>query len=339
MILSFIIILGLLGIALCFKIYNEKNQGGHMVCPLDADCKTVLHSDFSTFFGIRLEVFGILYYTLTAISYASLLAFPILQTPVAYFVLFGMSLSAFLFSLYLVWIQGFVLKSWCSWCLMSAIITMSILMGTLVGVSVANISFIPILEYLRHPLLVMHLIGFALGVGGATINDVLFFRFLKDYKISQKENAVLKIMSETIWLGLLILIISGIGLYVQNMEALNESSKFLVKATVVGIITLNGAFLNLYIAPHLMKVSFKDSHTKTNPVTHFRKLAFVSGAISFVSWYTAFILGTIKSIPLSYLELFGIYLVLVIGAIIFSLFIEKIYCSQQHSRQKNNKKA
>lgn len=327
----FIVLLGLLGTLLCMHIYQKKREPKPLVCPLGADCNTVLKSDFSTFYGIGLEFFGMLYYGFIAIAYALTVAIPDLQTPLVYFILFGMSLSAFLFSIYLIFIQAVVIKSWCSWCLTSAGITALILICSIVGVVMSDISFIPILEFLKHPLLLMHLIGFALGVGGATINDILFFRFLKDYRISQKEDSTLKIMSETIWVGLGLLIISGIGLYLPNTEALNESSKFLVKAIVVGIITINGAFLNLYIAPHLRKITFKDAHTKTTPVTHLRKIAFISGAISFVSWYTAFFLGTISSAPFSFLELFGIYILLIIGASIFSLFIEKVYCTHEYS--------
>ena len=337
MIIGFIILLSLLGVYLCIKIYTEKDQGAQMVCPLDADCNTVLHSNFSNFFGIRLEVFGFLYYILIALSYALLFAFPFLQNPIYYFILFGLSLAAFLFSLYLIWIQFLILKSWCSWCLMSATLTMLILIFTIIGVSLENISFIPILEYLQQPLVIMHLLGFALGVGGATIADILFFRFLKDSKISEKESSVLSVMSQTIWLGLLILVLSGIGLYIPNTEVLNESVRFLVKTTIVGIIVLNGAFLNLYVAPHLLKISFKDSLTKTCSINNLRKFAFVSGAISFVSWYTAFILGIIGEVKLSFAELFGIYLIILVIAIVFGLLVEKIYCSHAHTNTLDKK--
>lgn len=322
-----IILLGLCGALLCIHIYQKKREPKPLVCPLGADCNTVLKSDFSTFYGIGLEFFGMLYYAFIAGSYALTLVVPDLQNPLTYFILFGMSLSAFLFSIYLIFIQAVVIKSWCSWCLTSAGITTLILIFSITGVVVSDISFIPILEFLKHPLLLMHLIGFALGVGGATINDILFFKFLKDYKISTKEESTLKIMSETIWVGLALLIISGIGLYLPNAQALNESSKFLVKVIVVAIITLNGAFLNLYVAPHLKKITFKDEHTKTTPSNNLRKISFISGAISFVSWYTAFFLGTISSAPLSFFELFGIYLALILGASILSLFIEKVYCT------------
>jgi uncharacterized membrane protein len=331
---TLIIIFGLLGMLLCIHIYQKKREPKPLVCPIGADCNTVLKSDFSSFYGIGLEILGLIYYGIITLAYGLTLAVPELQIPTIYFLLFIMSVSAFLFSLYLIFVQAVLIKSWCSWCLTSAFLTTLILIASIIGIVNSNISFIPILEFLKHPILILHLLGFALGVGGATINDILFFRFLKDYKISEKEHSTLKVMSETIWFGLFLSIVSGIGLYLPNMEILNESSKFLTKAAIVGIITLNGAFLNLYIAPHLMKIRFKDSHRQTTSTNKMRKIAFVSGAISFVSWYSAFFLGTIKSIPLSFLQLFGIYFILIILASLLSLLVEKIYCTHSYSTKK-----
>ena len=323
-----IITLGIIGILLCLKIYNKKKQAQPLVCMLGADCNTVLKSDFSTFFGIKLELLGMVYYTLIAASYALVFSIPSLQTPLLYFILFGISFVAFLFSGYLISIQAFALKSWCSWCLISAGVTTLILISSILGVHFSDISFIPILEAIKHPLVILHLLGFALGVGGATINDVLFFRFLKDYKISESENEILKMLSQIIWAGLAISIISGLGLYLPNAEALNESSKFLLKVIVVAVVTINGIFLNLSVAPHLVKLSFNDEMTKTTQSNHLRKMAFASGAVSFVSWYSAFFLGTVKSLPFSLLQLIGIYAGLLCVGIIIALITEKKYCTQ-----------
>ncbi len=323
-----IIVLGIIGVLLCFKIYKKKKETQPLVCMLGADCNLVLKSDFSRFFGIKLEIVGFIYYGLIALAYTLVAFIPLLQTPLVYFILFGVSFAAFLFSIYLVSIQAFALNSWCSWCLISAGLTATILISSILGVYVSGINFIPILVAIKHPLVILHLIGFALGVGGATINDVMFFKFLKDYKISEAENDILKSLSQIIWAGLAISIISGLGLYLQNAEVLNESSKFLLKVIVVGVITLNGIFLNLSVAPHLVKLSFNDEITKTTQSNHLRKMAFASGAISFISWYTAFFLGTLQSLPFSLIQLVGIYLGLLCIGIIISLIMEKKYCTQ-----------
>jgi uncharacterized membrane protein len=335
----FIIIFAVWGVFLTLKIYKEKKEEKNrpMVCPLGANCHSVLTSEFSSFLGIGLELFGTLYYGLIAVSYGTILIFPQLMTPYTAFILTGLTIGAFLFSIYLTFVQAFYLKNWCTWCLLSAGLSTLIFILTLIAVIAAEISFIPILEMFKTPITLLHLLGFALGVGGATISDIMFFKFLKDFKISEVEEKILRIMSQVIWVGLFIAVVSGIGLYLPNTETLNESSKFLVKSTIILIITLNGALLNLYISPNLVKMSFTENVVNVKKSATFRKIAFASGAVSFVSWYTAFILGSLKSVPLTYLELLSVYVGLVLIAIIGSQILEKTLWTKA-SRQKNIQK-
>ncbi|MFT5179703.1 MAG: putative membrane protein [Candidatus Paceibacteria bacterium] len=323
-----IIALAIWGLQITAKIYREKRKGGPMICPLGANCKDVVNSEFSSFFGIGLEIFGILYYLMIIASYLTLMIFPQLFSDLMMFLLTGFTIGAFFFSIYLTLVQAFYLKSWCTWCLCSAGASTTIFILSTVGLFVRDISFIPIFEYFHQPILILHLLGFAIGVGGATFTDILFFKFLKDFKISPAEDKILKVMSQVIWVGLLFLIISGIGLYIPNMEALNHSSKFLVKVVVVGIIVLNGVLLNLVVSPKLIKISFKGTGL-VNSLQRTRKIAFASGAISFVSWYSAFILGSLKSIPLTFIQLLSIYLAIVFIAVVFSQITEKVLGSKK----------
>lgn len=197
-------------------------------------------------------------------------------------------------------------------------------------------TFIPLLEFLKTPLLIMHLVGFALGVGGATITDILFYRFLKDFKITKEEDSIFQVMSQVIWAGLFIAIISGLGLYLPNAEALNESVKFLVKVIVVAVVTINGAVLNLVVSPRLVDMSFKNEDEMKNSVdvkktARFRKIAFALGAISIVSWYSAAILGAIESVSISFGELLGIYIGILIIAIIGSQIAENLFYKKANS--------
>jgi len=210
----------------------------------------------------------------------------------------------------------------------------------MIGLSVGDISFIPLFIEFKWVLLILHLLGFAIGVGGATISDILFFKFLYDFKISISEDKVLRAMSQIIWMGLFISIISGVGLWLGNMEALNTNPKFLVKVIVVAVITINGAFLNLMITPKLTSMSFKnknvgESENKGMHVkkTHgFRRLAFALGAISFTSWYSAFILGFFKTTPFNFPELISIYVGILFLAVVGSQISEKIFCKSSSTK-------
>ena len=318
---SIVLIAATGGACLSLYIYLKKRRKQTLVCPIGSDCSSVIHSEYSRFLGFPLELLGFLYYISMAVSYSVFLTVPILKTPLGTFILVCVSGAAFLFSLYLTFIQGAVLKQWCTWCLFSATLTTIILLSS---IGSAGSGVLILMGEYKRVFVALHLIGMALGLGGATISDLFFFRFLKDLRISLEEANILHMFSQIIWVGLGIAIISGIGLYLPDMARLNESAKFMVKVIVVAVVTINGLFLNLKIAPLLVKISFGKKHTHQKGELHReRRLAYALGAVSMVSWYSAFTLGMFRSSPLDFLPLLGVYTLLLIVGIGVSQVVEK----------------
>ena len=80
--------------------------------------------------GVSLEIFGMIYYASLSLFYLlSLFVFSIIPAILSSFLLLA-SLGAFLFSLYLLCLQIFVLKKGCSWCVVSALISILIFILT-----------------------------------------------------------------------------------------------------------------------------------------------------------------------------------------------------------------
>lgn len=324
-----IIVASLLGIAIAAYIRYKKTAHQVLVCPLHSNCEAVTHSEFSYFLGIPVELLGIAYYGLTAASYSLFIVVPWLAGSYSIFALLVLSTAAFMFSMYLTFIQAFTLKQWCTWCLFSAGLCTLIFGMAIQG---AEGGFLELLRTNHAIILGLHLLGVVLGVGGATITDVFFFKFIKDFKISHDEAAVMNAISQIIWLALAILILSGIGLYLPEMERLNHSSKFLLKMVVVGVIILNGACLNLLIAPRLVHIVFGGPlHHRSGNLRLLRKVAYALGAISITSWYTAFILGLTPSLPLSFTQLLLLFGALLIAAVVGSQITEWIMLRKKDS--------
>jgi len=84
------------------------------------DCDVVNASQWSTLFGIPLGIYGII-----GFSFILLLAVfgnkSKMLAPHADLLLFAISLAGFLFSLYLTYIELFVLQAICQWCVLSAL--------------------------------------------------------------------------------------------------------------------------------------------------------------------------------------------------------------------------
>lgn len=297
-------------------IHHKKATRTPLVCPLKASCDKVVYSPYATFLGIPIEIIGLFYYGIITVSYAIFFFFPALASSFTSFLLFSLTTAAFLFSAYLTVIQALALREWCSWCIVSALLCTTIFTTATFA---SPFGFIPLLAHYRGILLALHVLGAAIGLGGATITDLLFLRFLKHFKITSDEADTLRGLSQIIWFALGIIVVSGIGIFLPQSEVLLASPKFLAKLTIVVVLIANGAALNLWIAPRLVELSFKESALELHPprVHRVRNWAFTLGAISIVSWYAAFVLGLLKAVPLTYLALIMCYAgLLAIGIVV-----------------------
>lgn len=110
-------LIAIAGFALATYIHFHKRTATPLVCPIGHHCDAVIHSDYSTFIGFPVEVLGMVYYALIVAGYW------MFRAHTAFQILSG---AAFGFSLYLVAVQIFVLRQWCTWCLLSAALCTSI---------------------------------------------------------------------------------------------------------------------------------------------------------------------------------------------------------------------
>lgn len=317
------------GFLLAAYIRHKKISKETLVCPLRSNCETVIFSDYSRFFGIPVELLGMAYYLTIAIVYGIFIAISVDMPQLVIFGIFSLTVVAFLFSLYLTFIQAFALKQWCTWCLISAGFC-TVIFGLAIFASPHDLTGL-VAKY-RTIIITLHLIAAAIGLGGATIADIFFFKFLKDFKISESESEILNTLSQVIWFALALIVLTGVGLYLPASERLLISPKFLTKIVIVTVLLVNGAILNLLISPKLVQISFGESHYHESGELHkLRKFAFALGAISITSWYSVFILGSLHRAPFSFQQFLGAYFILVAVAVIGSQIMERKFSRQSFS--------
>jgi len=121
-----IVVLSICGFAVAKHIRNHKTKNTPLICPRGFDCHDVVHSDYSKFLGMPTELLGMTYYGISAFTYFIFIFFNNSVPTILVGVLLVVSLSAVLFSLYLLSVQFFILKKSCSWCIIST--TISVLM-------------------------------------------------------------------------------------------------------------------------------------------------------------------------------------------------------------------
>lgn len=166
---------------------------------------------------------------------------------------------------------------------------------------------------------IIHILGVVVGMGAALVSDFLFSFYSHDKRLSQSEKNTLNLLSNIVWTGLMIITLSGIGLFLSDIEKYLTSTKFLVKMSILVVLVLNGYVLHRYISKSMIKRGFLSFHKYTG----LRKLAFACGAISVISWLSVLSLGVISKVHLSYSSLMTLYTAIITGSIIIALIVEK----------------
>jgi len=285
----------LIGFLISWYIHRTKSKNEVLVCPLEGSCDAVVQSRYSKFLGAPVELLGMGYYAITWILYATIFFGVIPYSPMVSLVSVALAVAGGFFSLYLISIQAFTLRQWCTWCVVSAFLSIAI---ALFSVAVSAFGFIEALTEYKSTVVILHALTASLGVGGAIITDIFFFKFLKDGRIDDEEDETLKTFSQIMWIALAGLVITGLALFFTDVSTYSSSSKFITKVIAVLVIGFNGAVLNLIITPQMQDIVFGGKKAQTQGrFGRLRRLAFASGAISISSWLLVFILGSLRSIP------------------------------------------
>ena len=122
-------LLSLLGLADALYLTIEHVTGQSVQCTIISGCSEVLSSSYAVVAGIPLAGIGAAAY-FTVFSLATLAAFryqfakPLLMLLVA---------AMFLVSLWLVYLQAFVIREFCQYCLLSAVITSALLVVVIIA--------------------------------------------------------------------------------------------------------------------------------------------------------------------------------------------------------------
>lgn len=316
---TFIVFIAMGGLGVSSYIYYTKKVGKNLVCPVGSNCDVVIRSKYSKFLWIPLEYLGMFYYSIIIIAYTTLIFTNNILPKLFLFSLAIMTLGAFLFSLYLLFVQAFLLRQWCIWCLLSAMLSITIFIVSLVNVNFVVVFLSGVITFIE----AINTLGFAIGLGSATVILLLFSIFLRDLDINEEEKRTLTDISGLTWLGLSFIIISQIISYISNAELLRFSSAFIVQTTALFVVAISGAVLMIICAPLLSTIPFdRKLESKRSPIMFIRKILFVTGAVAASSWYFAFAMSyltTSYKLPI----LFFVYVLVLATSVSISLIWER----------------
>lgn len=305
-----LLIIALAGVAIFFYIYLKRVKIEKNAPPYDPKKDDpIIHIRNKLFFEVAVEKIFLGYFTIVALSYLLKLIFGIRYEEVDLAILYLSGLTFFL-GIYKMAMSVGVDNKFSPWLLFSMVFSLIIFLSVYSGIPV---DIITLLEETRQYHLSIHLIGLSMGLGGTLVVDIMFSHFMRKYTISARESVIMHLVSQMIIFGIFLLILSGAALLITDYDNFIDNPRFLMKMIAVLVVIINGGVLNLYLTPKMKKISLK-----VKDRGHYEKLtriSFALGAISIVSWVSAFLLAMLKDLfdlPLNYL-LLGYVILLVLA--------------------------
>lgn len=153
-------------------------------------------------------------------------------------------------------------------------------------------------------LIIIHLIGTVLGVGGATFAEIFYLKAKRDGVFEPYEIDYIRIAVFVLRIGLAILVISGFGfLLFYRIVGAGEAllaSKLWAKLFIVLILILNTYLMQAKKIPMALGVS-----------------------LSLTSWYAALIIGAWRILTASFISIIIVYIIAVVLVTLILKIIEK----------------
>lgn len=167
-------------------------------------------------------------------------------------------------------------------------------------------------------IVLIHVLFVIVAVGAVSVTDYLHLVSLKRKKLEKNLKIVYPRLSNMINSSLILIILSGIILVLMN-PSLVQSSLFILKMTLVGVVSLNGLFLQRVVSPNLDKciIGTKDCSSEL-----LYSVA-ICGSISIVTWFAIVVLAFTKNFGYTWKQFVSYYLGVLFVAIIISYFVER----------------
>lgn len=135
----------------------------------------------------------------------------------------------------------------------------------------------------------LHFLGLAWGVGGATVAAILMAKADRNPEIAPLVMKTMPAISKLIWIAIILLVVSGIALAQLVTWPINPTI-LLAKHALVVILILNGLYLGFRILPKMQKLA----PTGGKPSAEFlkaKKSAKIASILGLVLWYVILVLS------------------------------------------------
>ena len=139
---------------------------------------------------------------------------------------------------------------------------------------------------------ILHDIATAWGVGGVTIAFLLLLKGDRDKELAPIiRNKLMPLISKVIMIGLLLLIVSGIGLLYLTPWPLGDF--YLIKHIFVVALLCVGISMGAYVMPRRNKLAPTPGNPPSKEFLKFKRLARALHLVNLILWYVITVLSVV----------------------------------------------
>ncbi|PJF43717.1 MAG: hypothetical protein CUN55_07675 [Phototrophicales bacterium] len=127
----FAILAALIGVGISLYLTYVKLSDTEVICAETStiDCSSVQNSAYAEIAGIPITILGLLGYGFIGVCLLLQNRIQLLQD-FGHALLFSVTLFGFIYSLFLTYVEGFILEKWCLWCVASALTMTSLFIAS-----------------------------------------------------------------------------------------------------------------------------------------------------------------------------------------------------------------
>ena len=133
----------------------------------------------------------------------------------------------------------------------------------------------------------MHIVGAVMSIGSVTVTDGFFVVFHFHPKFGKILARVAPLLSMIVWIGFLLLALSGTALLIKKPSAVTDPM-FQLKMSLIGITYLNGTVLSFWVTPRFQELT--EGEVFEFP-SRFERFAGVGALLSVIGWWGTFFLA------------------------------------------------
>lgn len=129
---------------------------------------------------------------------------------------------------------------------------------------------------------IINIVVVIIGFSAAFVNDILTFRFLKDFKINKEEQKILCRLIFIILLSLILITTLLISSIIYRIPQINQN--ILVTSSLLVLVIILNEMISRRIISKLAGYRIEPTVIKVNKIVFLRKFAFCLNIISVLAW-------------------------------------------------------